>query len=185
MATELPANNWFQIPHVVFATTDGAYALNDSSDWIQAYICVIELKQDRYGLLVCETLECKLAPNPTVAQVGLVLDENITMKPDPDTMVVSLRITATPTLLSIVPLETPYTVVNLRFETRMDYLSCVKAITDAEIEKLADREEKALTLRRALTTAVPRHAAQGHPHPCELHRDASAAEDQDGQTEDN
>ncbi|KAI0744913.1 hypothetical protein C8Q76DRAFT_688185 [Earliella scabrosa] len=169
MATEAPANVWLEKQDVVFAASESAYALNESGDWTQAYICIIGFEKERYGLLICETLECKFAPNPTVAQVGLVLDENIVMKPDPDAMVVSLRVTSAPSLISLVPLDSAYTVVSLRFEERMDYLSCVKAVNDAEIAVLADREEKIFTMRRALSTIVPRHASPGQPQPCELH----------------
>ena len=70
-------------------------------------------------------------------------------------------------------MDAPYAAVNLHFEKRMDYLSCIKAINDAEIAKLTDREEKALALRRALSTVVPRHAVPGSPQPCCVHNGQS------------
>ena len=171
-----------------------------------AYVAVLELERERCeyclhrttyhlltglrtdGLIVCEILECKLAPNPTVAQVGFVLDENVAMTPDPDAMIITLRLTSVsftcyliplvtyllaveaPSLISLVPLAAaPHTVVRLRFERRIDYLSCLKAINDAEIARVVDREEAVLTLRHALSTVVPRHAPPDRPEQCALH----------------
>ena len=46
------------------------------------------------GLLVCEVLECKRTSYPPTAQIGLVLDDNVSMYADPGSMVVTLRLTS-------------------------------------------------------------------------------------------
>ena len=44
------------------------------------------------GLLICDVLECGLAPNPTTAQVAFVIDENIHMYLEPKSQIVNLSI---------------------------------------------------------------------------------------------
>ena len=56
----------------------------------------------------------------------------------------------------------------MRFQERVDYLSAIKAINDADLAANAQRLELQLTMRRAIGT-VPRHAAPPHAETCMLH----------------
>ncbi len=65
-------------------------------------------------------------------------------------------------------------IIKLQFEELKDYLACVKAMNDAEIASLNKVEEMRLTLRRALSTAIPRHSDPSGPQTaCDIHRGES------------
>ncbi len=44
------------------------------------------------GFLICHVFECGLAPNPTSAQVGMVLNEALTMHADGDVKTITLSV---------------------------------------------------------------------------------------------
>ncbi|KAI0755790.1 hypothetical protein C8Q74DRAFT_1373534 [Fomes fomentarius] len=159
-ATQIPVRSWFDIPYVAFGTTKACYAVSGCSGWTIAHISVVEVANEKYGLIICDVLDCRRAPNPTVAQVAFVLDENVQMYLKPESQIVCLH---GPSLVTLVPLNADAQVVEIHFDEREDYLSCIKVINDAEIATLDQRECMALALRRALSTAIPRHASPTSP----------------------
>ncbi|KAI0744426.1 hypothetical protein C8Q76DRAFT_788963 [Earliella scabrosa] len=154
-ATEAPISSWFDIPSVALSAGKASYSICGVSDWTTAHIAVVEVRHEE-RLLVCNVLECGRAPSPITAQVGFVLNENVSMYTAPDDNVVLLRVNKAPSLVTLVPLDTEFLLLKLRFDQRSDYLACVKVINDAQVDTESRQEEMKMALRRGLATAIPR-----------------------------
>ncbi|RDX39675.1 hypothetical protein OH76DRAFT_1424161 [Lentinus brumalis] len=172
------------------------YRIIGGHSWTVTHVAVIKLGEDRSSaaaleashrsacilttildrMLICHVYKCGLAPNPMMAQVGLVLNENVITSADGRQMALTVHIMKGQTLVSLLPANEPGMVVILHFTERKEYLACLKAMSDAEIACLDKQDEMKLTLRHGLCTMIPRHSDPSGPEVVrEMHRGAYLA----------